>query len=101
MRNKYDTKIQTHTKNKKEKDRITLTTATSNGAAASGVRVSFCSWLTVIIGCTPSRAWHGVPLQSSITYVLRARLQNAPVNLRVHIKLIVTHTLSHGALAAS
>lgn len=79
---------------------ITLTTATGNGTASSAVGVSLCTWLTVIVGCTPERAWHGVPLQSSVAYVLRG-CQYAPVYLGVHIKLIVSYALSHGALAAS
>ncbi|KAL4353479.1 hypothetical protein GQ457_06G029910 [Hibiscus cannabinus] len=79
--------------------RKTLTPAPSNGTAASIVRVGLCSWLTVIVGCTPLRAWHGVPLQSSIAYVLRG-LQYAPVNPRVHLKLTLSHAFSHRALAA-
>lgn len=84
---------------RKKGGRETLTPATSNGTAASIVRVSLCSRLTVIVWCTPLWAWHGVPLQSSIANVLRG-LQYAPVDLGVHFKLILSHASGHWALAA-
>ncbi|PPD74097.1 hypothetical protein GOBAR_DD28977 [Gossypium barbadense] len=69
-------------------------TATSNCAAASAVKVSLSFCLTVGVGCTPYRARHGVPLQSPIAYVPRGLLYT-PVNIRVHVKLIVLHALGH------
>ncbi|KAG4913689.1 hypothetical protein JHK82_054275 [Glycine max] len=46
-------------------------TATSDGGAATSVRISICTWLAVVVGSTPPRAWHGVTLQRLVAYILR------------------------------
>jgi len=45
-------------------------TATGDGGTATGVRICFCTSLTIVIGCTLMRAWHGVPLQCSVAYIV-------------------------------
>lgn len=74
------------------------TTAASDGTAATVVGVSLCPGLAVVVGSTPLRAWHCVPLQSSIADVLCGG-QDTPVDLRVHVKLILSHALCNGTLA--
>jgi len=44
--------------------------ATGDGGAATGVRISFCTWLAVVVGSTPSRTWHSVTLQRLVAYIL-------------------------------
>ena len=44
--------------------------ATGNGAAATAVGVSLGTRLAVIVGHTPPRAGHGVPLQCSVADVV-------------------------------
>ncbi|PPR85135.1 hypothetical protein GOBAR_AA35560 [Gossypium barbadense] len=76
-------------------------TATIDGTAASVVRVSFSPWLTVIVGRTPSRAGHGVPLQSPVAYVPIVAFQYAPANLGLHLQLTHRHAHGHPALKAA
>lgn len=78
--------------------RTNLATAPSNCAAATTVRICLCACVAVVVGRTPLRTWHRVPLQSSIAYVLRSS-QYAPDDLTIHPKFFVGHALSHGALA--
>lgn len=102
---KHETSI--NMKGRKEKESketdshfLASTTATSDTWTFTVVGVSLSTLLAVVVGSTPSRARHSVPLQWAIAYVLWGR-QDTPLALQLHVEIVLRHALRYGATAAA
>lgn len=58
---------------KKESSDQKLTSAASNGAATTGVRIRLSAWSAVVIRSAAARARNGVAPQSTVAYVTSRR----------------------------
>lgn len=98
--NKLNTIHKTLQRQYNKKNKKSPTTAASNSTATTTIRVGLRTCLAIVIGCTSLGTWYVVLVQSIVAYVVASR-QYPPVDLRVHLKLIVSHAFCHRSLASS